>query len=109
VPLAAAAIDFLFFVADAILGLLILAIIINAVLSWLFVFDVINYRNRFVAQLANTLDRIVGPMLAPLRRIIPPLGGLDLTPIVAWIVISGIRSYLLPAAKMVAMGLVYPT
>lgn len=106
--LAVAAINFLFFVADAILGLLILAIIVSAVLSWLFAFDVINPRNRFVGQLASALDQITGPILAPLRRVIPPLGGLDVTPIIAWILITGIRSYLLPAAKMAALGLVYP-
>jgi YggT family protein len=107
VDLAAAAINFLFFVANAILGLLLLAIIINAILSWLFAFDVINYRNRFVAQLASVLDQITGPILAPLRRFIPSLGGLDITPIIAWILISGIQSYLLPAARMAALGLVY--
>lgn len=105
--LAAAAINFLFFVANAILGLLLLAIIINAVLSWLFAFDVINYRNRFVAQVANVLDQITSPILAPLRRFIPALGGLDITPIIAWILISGVQSYLLPAAQRAALGLVY--
>jgi YggT family protein len=103
--LAVAAVGFLFFVLDAILGLLLLAIIISAILSWLFAFDVINHRNRFVAQLADMLDRITGPVLAPLRRFIPPLGGIDVTPIIAWIVISGIRGYLLPGAKATSLSL----
>ena len=103
---AAAVIGFIFFVANAILSLLVWAIIISAVLSWLFAFDVINHRNRFVSQLAYALDRITGPVLAPLRRFIPPLGGIDVTPIVALILIQGIQNYLLPAAHAAALSLV---
>lgn len=103
---AAAVIGFIFFVANAILTLLVWAIIVSAVLSWLFAFDVINHRNRFVSQLAYALDRITGPVLAPLRRFIPPLGGIDVTPIVALIVIQEIQNYLLPAAHMAALNLV---
>lgn len=59
------------------------AIILSAILSWLFAFDIINHRNRVVAQIAYVLERITGPILDPLRRVIPSLGGIDITPIVA--------------------------
>lgn len=101
----AAIIGFIFFVIDALLGLLVLAIIVSAVLSWLFAFDVINHRNRFVNQLASALDALVAPVLAPLRAVIPPLGGMDLTPIVALIIIHGVRIYLLPASKAALLTL----
>lgn len=68
---------------NTILGLMTWAIILSAILSWLFAFDVINHRNRFVNQVAMFLDALTGPILAPFRKIIPPLGGLDITPIVA--------------------------
>jgi YggT family protein len=87
---------FICFIISSLLSLMLLAIILNAVLSWLIAFDVINTRNRFVGQLAYTLDMVVGPILAPLRAFIPSLGGLDITPIIAWIVISGMQRYLLP-------------
>ncbi len=87
---------FIYFLVDQLFFLLWLAIILSAVLSWLFAFDVINHRNRFVSQLASFLDSIVSPVLAPLRRFIPPLGGIDVTPIIALLIISGVRSYLLP-------------
>ena len=103
-----AIIEFLFFIIRSVLGLFVIALIVNAVLSWLFAFDVINYRNRFVNQLASALDRIVSPVLAPLRSVIPPLGGIDITPIVAWIIISGIQSILLPASEAALIGLVAP-
>ena len=104
--IAVGAIGFLFFVANALLTLLWWAIIISAILSWLFAFDVINYRNRFVAQLAEVLDRITGPVMAPFRRFIPSLGGIDVTPIIVLILIRGIQAYLLPAAHQAALGLV---
>ena len=53
-----------------------------AILSWLFAFDVINHRNRFVNQIADFLDRLTAPLLEPFRRIIPNLGGIDISPIV---------------------------
>jgi YggT family protein len=102
----AAIIEFLFFIIETLLRLFVLALIVNAVLSWLFAFDVINHRNRFVSSLAMALDRIVGPVLAPLRRIIPSLGGIDITPIIAWILITGVQTYLLPASKAALLNLV---
>ena len=90
--------EFICFLVESIFSLLWLAIIISAVMSWLFAFDVINYRNRFVAQLAHFLDSITAPILAPLRSIIPSLGGVDITPIIALLIISGIQRAILPAS-----------
>lgn len=73
---------------DAIVTLLIWMIIASAILSWLFAFDVINHRNRFVNQLASFLDAITTPLLAPFRRVIPPLGGMDITPIVLLLLLN---------------------
>ena len=87
---------FICFIVGALLTLRFWAIIISAIMIWLFAFDVINYRNRFVAQLAGFLDQVTGPLLAPLRRVIPPLGGIDVTPIIVLLVLQGARLYLLP-------------
>jgi YggT family protein len=76
---------------DTILSLMTWAIILSAIFSWLFAFDVINRRNRFVAQLADFLDRITTPILAPFRRIIPPLGGIDISPIVVLLLINFLK------------------
>ena len=76
---------------NAVLGLMTWAIIISAIMSWLFAFDVINHRNRFVNQLASFLDAVTGPILAPFRKVIPPLGGLDISPIVALLAIHFLR------------------
>ena len=76
---------------NTILSLMTWAIILSAIISWLFAFDVINRRNRFVNQVADFLDRITAPLLEPFRRIIPPLGGIDISPIVVLLLLNFIR------------------
>jgi YggT family protein len=78
----------LFTLIRVVLGLLVWALIINAILSWLVAFDVINLRNRFVANVAHFLDAVTRPVLAPIQRIIPPLGGVDISPIIAILIIQ---------------------
>jgi YggT family protein len=67
---------------NALLDLLWWAIVISAILSWLFAFDVINRRNQFVYNAATFLDRVTDPILRPFRRIIPTIGGVDISPII---------------------------
>ncbi|MDP1778156.1 MAG: YggT family protein [Brevundimonas sp.] len=76
---------------NTILSILIWSIILSAIISWLFAFDVINRRNRFVNQVADFLDRVTAPLLEPFRRIIPPLGGMDISPIVVLLLINFAR------------------
>lgn len=96
---------FIYYIADAILGLLVLAIIISAVMSWLVAFDVVNPRNRFVGSIGGFLDAVTRPVLAPFQRIIPPLGGVDISPIIAILIIQGVRIYLLPELfRLIAGG-----
>lgn len=87
---------FLYYVLDGLLGLLVLAIIISAILSWLVAFDVINLRNRFVYNVAHFLDAVTRPILRPVQKVIPPLGGVDISPIIVLLLIQGFRNYILP-------------
>ncbi|MDR3507628.1 MAG: YggT family protein [Caulobacteraceae bacterium] len=87
---------FILFILEQLLSLLTLAIIVNAVMSWLVAFDVINLRHPFVRQVARFLDAVTRPVLAPFQRFIPPIGGVDITPIIALIVLQAIGAYLLP-------------
>lgn len=88
--------SFLYYIVDTLLGLLVWAIIISAILSWLVAFDVINLRNQIVYNVARFLDAVTRPVLRPFQRFIPPLGGVDITPILALLVIQGLRIYILP-------------
>ena len=62
-------------------------IIIQAVLSWLVAFNVINTYNDFVRQVLFALDKITEPIYRPIRRIMPDFGALDLSPLVALLLI----------------------
>jgi len=74
-------------IADLLLGVLRWIIIVQAILSWLVAFNVINTYNDFVRQLLYALDRITAPIYRPIRRIMPDFGGLDLSPMVALLLI----------------------
>ena len=98
-------IGFVFFILDALLGLLVFAMIASAILSWLVAFDVINLRNQFVYNVARFLDAVTRPILAPFQKIIPNLGGVDISPVLAILVISGVQRYLLPAAHVALLSI----
>ncbi len=102
----AAIIGFVFFIFNSLLGLLIVALIVTAILSWLVAFDVVNLRNPAIRQIYYALDRVTEPLLAPIRRFVPSLGGVDLSFIVLFLIIQGIRNYLSPALQMSLLGMV---
>lgn len=101
-----ALIYFVFLVIDFALNLIVWLVVANAVVSWLIAFDVINLRNRTAYNAVKMLDRIVSPLLAPFRRIIPPLGGMDVTPVLLIILIVAAQRALLPAAFQWLEGMV---
>lgn len=88
--------SFLHFVLSGLIEVMIWAIIISAIMSWLTAFNVVNLRNGFVAGVHRVLETLTAPVLGPLQRVIPPLGGLDITPIIAILVLQGIQRYILP-------------
>ncbi|MDO8290883.1 MAG: YggT family protein [Parvibaculum sp.] len=69
-------------------------IIIGAVLSWLIAFEVINTRNRFVFTVVDIINRVTEPVLAPLRRILPDLGGIDISPVVLLLLLFFVQNLL---------------
>ena len=69
-------------------------IIVQAILSWLLAFNVINTQNPVVRQIWTTLDRMTQPIYAPIRRILPDFGGLDLSPLVVLVALAIINRVL---------------
>jgi YggT family protein len=57
-------------------------IIAAAIFSWLYAFNVVNSRNSVVAAIGNVLYQLTEPVLAPIRRRMPALGQIDISPIV---------------------------
>ena len=74
-------------ILSILLNILWWIIIVQAVMSWLIAFNVINTHNDFVGQLWHVLDRITEPLYRPFRRIMPDFGGIDLTPMVVLILL----------------------
>ncbi|MEM9878218.1 MAG: YggT family protein [Pseudomonadota bacterium] len=73
---------------DALLSIYQYAIIASAILSWLIAFNVINTRNAFVYQITDFLYRVTEPALRQIRRFIPDLGGVDISPIILFLLIG---------------------
>ena len=70
-------------------------LIASVVMSWLVAFKVINTQNRFVYQVMTFLYRITEPVLRPIRRVIPNLGGIDISPVVLILVLVFVQRLLL--------------
>ena len=88
---------FLFTIVEGLLTLLVWAIIISAVMSWLIAFNVINDRHPFVRQVERMLWTVTRPVLRPVQKIIPPLGGtVDISPIIVILVLGAAQQYLVP-------------
>lgn len=66
-----------------VLNLAIWVFIIQAILSWLIAFNVLNMRNQFVAQVWDLLRQVTDPVTRPIRRALPMTGGVDFSPLVA--------------------------
>ncbi|WP_156680174.1 YggT family protein [Sphingomonas profundi] len=79
-------------------------IIVQAVLSWLVAFNVINTSNDFVRSLLVALDRMTEPLYRPIRRILPDFGALDLSPMVVLLIIIILRRIVLPQLALSLVG-----
>lgn len=70
-------------------------IIASAIFSWLYAFNVVNSRNQVVGTIGNMLFRLTEPALKPIRRFMPDLGGIDISPIVLLLALFFIRQFIL--------------
>ena len=69
-------------------------ILIQVVMSWLVAFNVINTQNRFVYMVGDFLHKVTEPALGPIRRILPNLGGIDLSPVVLILLLIFLQNFL---------------
>lgn len=84
----------LFRTIDLALDIYTWILIASVIFSWLFAFNVINSRNQFVAMIGDFLHRATEPALRPIRRFLPDLGGIDISPIVLLLLIFFARQLL---------------
>jgi YggT family protein len=79
-------------------------IIVQAILSWLIAFNVINTHNEYVGAIWRALRTMTDPIYRPIRRVLPDFGGLDLSPMVVLIVLLIIQQAVMPALYRLAIG-----
>ena len=72
---------------DLLIDIAIAIVVIQAVMSWLIHFGVLDIRQRLVRSVWDTLNRLTDPVFGPIRRYMPDLGGIDITPMVLIIVL----------------------
>ncbi|WP_395711233.1 YggT family protein [Reyranella sp.] len=79
---------------DSVIDIYTWVVIAGAIMSWLVAFGVVNVRNQFIRIIVDMLYRLTEPVLRPIRRILPNLGGVDISPVVLLLALFFIRSLL---------------
>ena len=79
---------------DKVIDIYTWIVIASAIVSWLLAFGVINIRNRFVRMVVDFLYKVTEPALRPIRRIMPNLGGVDISPVILLLGLFFLRSLL---------------
>ena len=80
---------------STVITLYIYVLIASAVMSWLYAFNIINTSNRVVYAIGDFLYRVTEPALRPLRKVIPLIGGVDITPVVLILLLIFVRDLIL--------------
>ncbi|WP_223428615.1 YggT family protein [Tateyamaria pelophila] len=81
---------------DLILSVVYFVMIVHIIMSWLINFQVLNLHQPIISQIWVGLNRLVEPIYAPIRRILPDTGPLDLAPLVGLLIVISLRAYILP-------------
>ena len=82
----------IFILLDSIITIYLWIIIINAILSWLVAFNILNTQNRFVFSILDTTYKLTDPALSKIRRFIPMFGSIDISPIILILILMFLRN-----------------
>ena len=82
----------IFILLDSIITIYLWIIIINAILSWLVAFNVLNTQNRFVFSILDTTYKLTDPALSKIRRFIPMFGSIDISPVILILLLMFLRN-----------------
>jgi len=82
----------IFILLDSVITIYIWIVIINAVLSWLVAFNILNTQNRFVFSVLDVTYKLTDPALNKIRRFLPTFGSVDLSPVVLILFLMFIRN-----------------
>ncbi len=82
------------YLVELLIEILTWVVIAGAIMSWLVAFGVVNVRNQFIRVIVDMLYRVTEPMLRPIRRVLPNLGGVDIAPVVLLVGLAVLREAL---------------
>ena len=82
----------IFYLLDSIITIYLWIIIINAILSWLVAFNILNTQNRFVFSVLDTTYKLTDPALNKIRRFIPTFGSIDISPVILILLLMFLRN-----------------
>ena len=82
----------IFILLDSMITIYLWIIIINAILSWLVAFNVLNTQNRFVFSVLDATYKLTDPALNKIRRFIPTFGSIDISPVVLILILMFLRN-----------------
>ena len=82
----------IFILLDSMITIYLWIIIINAILSWLVAFNVLNTQNRFVFSILDTTYKLTDPVLSKIRRFIPMFGSIDISPVILILILMFLRN-----------------
>jgi len=85
------------FFISPVISILLIILFAYMIFSWLIAFNVVNLRNPFMGTVYGIISSIVEPILMPLRRVIPPLGGFDMAFLVLALGLYWIQGWVLPS------------
>ena len=82
----------IFILLDSIITIYLWIIIINAILSWLVAFNILNTQNRFVFSVLDVTYKLTDPALNKIRRFIPTFGSIDISPVILILLLMFLRN-----------------
>ena len=82
----------IFFLLDSVITIYLWIIIVNAILSWLVAFNILNTQNRFVFSVLDATYKLTDPALNKIRRFIPTFGSIDISPVVLILLLMFLRN-----------------
>ena len=82
----------IFILLDSMITIYLWIIIINAILSWLVAFNVLNTQNRFVFSVLDATYKLTDPALSKIRRFIPMFGSIDISPVILILLLMFLRN-----------------
>ena len=94
----------IFTLLNSVLELYIWVVIAAVIMSWLLAFNVVNYHNKIARSVVRVLDALTEPVFRAVRKILPPLGGRDLSPLVVFFAVWILQRFVLPWIAV----LIYP-